>query len=131
MYKLNVTLNEPNEEKLIVRQYDSPLLKLTVFNHDGTAWPAGYDAILRVGRVNRDLTIWEIAGLIGDDDNEWYFQLEAVTWVLGDYDMILYLNHPADATPEAATPIYEATPVEDIYGYELDYSFLPIILEVR
>jgi hypothetical protein len=135
MYKLDLTLNEPNDaENLVLRVGDSPLLELTVYNHDGTAWPDGYDATLRIGRSNRDPDIWSIAGTpSGSSVNVWYFQLEDVTYTIGDYDAILYLQHPAEATPgdDATVLDPDTTPVEDAFDSELDYSFLPIPVEVR
>ena len=135
MYKLDVTLNEPNDaENLVLRVGDSPLLELTVYNHDGTAWPDGYDAFLRIGRSNRDPDIWTITGTPSiTDDNVWYFNLEDITDTIGDYDVILYLQHPADATPgDDATELDpDLTPVEEDLLGELDYSFLPIPVEVR
>lgn len=131
-YELDITLNEPNDAELIdLRVGDSPLLKLTVFNHDGNAWPDGYTASLRIGRSNRDPDIWTITGDPGDDDNVWYFNLEAITYTIGDYDAILYLIAPAAATPVIDDPILDTTPIEDQYTAEMDYSFLAIPIEVR
>lgn len=132
MYQLSITLNEPNEELLILRQGDEPLLKLTVYDHDGSDWPDGYDAVLYVSRSNRDPDMWTITGIAGDDDNEWFFPLEDVTYTIGDYDMILELTHDADETTPVCTAIEDdTTPVEDEYSYELKYTFLPIPMEVR
>lgn len=132
MYKKDITLNEPNDDEIFVlRQGDSPLFKLTVYDHDGTAWPAGYTGYLRIGRSNRDYDIWILTGIPGDDDNEWYFQLEDVTYTIGDYDAILYLIAPDATTPEVPDEIFDTTPVEDDYTSEMDYTFLPIPIEVR
>lgn len=131
-YELDITLNEPNDAvKLELRQGDSPLLRLTVFDYDGTAWANGYTATLKIGRANREPNIWEIGGIEGNGDNDWYFNLEVITSTIGDYDAILYLISPADATPVIPEIILDSTPLEEQYTAELDYTFLPIPLEVR
>lgn len=131
MYKLDITLNEPNDaETLELRVGDSPLLKVTVYDHDGTDWPDGYTATMEIGRSNRDPDIWTLTGTPGDDDNEWFFLLADICYTIGDYDMILKLTHPADADVET-TPIYDTTPIEDQYDDELTYTFMAIPVEVR
>lgn len=133
MYELELTLNEPVEERLILRVGDSPMLKVTLLNYDGTDWPDGYTASLYIGRSNRDPDIWTITGVVdGSHVNVFYFQLEDITYTIGDYDAIVYVNHPEEATPADATPLHpDITPLEDEYDYELDYSFQPIAIEVR
>lgn len=131
-YELEITLNEPNDAvKLELRVGDSPLLKLTVFDYDGTAWPDGYTASLKIGRSNRDINIWTITANPGSPDNVFYFQLEAITYTIGDYDAILYLIAPSAATPNIDDPIYDTTPIEEQYTDQMDYSFLAIPIEVR
>ena len=119
MYELVMTLNEPVEEILTLQQGDSPVLKVTLFDWDGSAWDAGYDAFLIVGRNAVDDGEWDIAESDGVPfaENVFYFELDEITNTIGNYVARVYVHVTAEATP-LATP-------ED-----LAYSFLPFQMKV-
>ncbi len=119
MYELVMTLNEPVEEILTLQQGDSPVLKVTLYDWDGSAWDDGYTATLIVGRNAVDATEWDIAESAGVPfaENVFYFELDTITNTIGNYVARVHVHISDEATP-LATP-------ED-----LAYSFLPFQMEV-
>ncbi len=119
MYELSMTLNEPIEDIIILQQGDVPVLQVTLFDWDGTAWDEGYDAYLVIGRSKTDPTEWEFDDQVAmvPVDNVFYFQLENICDTRG-----IYWAHVHVVNADEATPL--ATP-EDV-----EYSFLFFKIEV-
>ena len=105
MYEIPMTLNEPIERVLTLQQGDSPVLKVTLYDDDGTAWDEGYDATLVIGRSTQDVDEWNIADSAGlvVADNVFYFNLEEITYTRGLYSAYVYVENATETTP-LATP---------------------------
>ena len=119
MYELVMTLNEPVEDILTLQQGDSPVLQVTLYDWDGSAWDDGYTATLIVGRNAVDGTEWDIAesACVPFVENVFCFELDEITNTIGNYVARVHVHITDEATP-LATP-------ED-----LAYSFLSFKMEV-
>lgn len=119
MYEISMTLNEPVEEILTLQQGDTPVLEVTLYDWDGTAWDDNYTATLIVGRNAVDATEWDIAesACVPAVENVFCFELNEITFTIGVYTARVHVHVTAESTP-LATP-------ED-----LAYSFLPFVIEV-
>lgn len=105
MYEIAMTLNEPIEEVITVQTGDVPLLQVTLYDMDGTAWDDGYDATLIVGRSYEDPDQWEIADSpeVPAVENVFLFNLMEITYSRGTYWAFVHLHINDEATP-LATP---------------------------
>lgn len=118
-YEIEMTLNEPVEEIILLQVGDAPILEVTLFDYDGTDWDSSYDATLIVGRSGDDIDEWEIADSadVPAVDNVFLFKLETITYTKGNYSAYVFVAKSNEATP-LATP-------DDV-----DYSFKAFKIEV-
>lgn len=119
MYEIKLTLNEITEEIITVQTGDTPLLQVTLFDHDGTAWDNNYTGNLIAGRSHEDPDEWEISTLdeVPAVENVFLFSLTEITYTRGTYFAFVHVHVNDEATP-LATP-------EDV-----SYSFKWIRIEV-
>lgn len=120
MYEIEMTLNEPVEEIILLHVGDAPILEVTLYDWDGTAWDSGYDAFLMVGLSGADIDEWQIdeSDCVPFAENVFCFQLEAITFTTGNYTAIVHVHVSNEATP-LATPD------------DASYSFKAFQIEVK
>ena len=113
-------MNEPVEEILLLQVGDTPILEVTLFDWDGTAWDDNYDAWLTVGLSGDDIDEWEIAEspAVPAVENVFLFKLEEITFTRGNYTAYVHVHVSNEATP-LATPD------------DASYSFKAFQIEVK
>jgi hypothetical protein len=116
MYEISCILNQIPDANLQVRVGDTPVLKVTLYDTDGTAFDAGFEARLVVRRNDSDaageISIDNITETTPFGDNIYYFYLNDITFEPGNYECHIVVEDTTFGTVPAISPDYE------IYSFE-------------
>jgi len=112
--KIIIYEGELPDGEVVIHVGDNPILELEVFDSEGVEWESGYEAYLVVRRCEEsslgEIVIDELAETTPYGDNNYFFELEDVSFEEGDYEAFLLLEGDYDY---ALT-----TPVSTIYSFE-------------
>jgi len=111
MYALIMYLGEEIQDgKIILRKNDTAILKVTLYDFDGTPWQSGYTADLIVTRSEVDDPLITLTAQPDpSDDNVFYYILDTITSEPGNYEAWVeasgtYYN---SATPLTTSPLID------------------------
>jgi len=116
MYEITCTLGQVPDAHLILRVGDTPVLKVTLLDANGTAYEDGFEAWLVVRRNDSDeageIEIDCVIEVSPFDDNVYWFYLDDITFEAGNYEAHIVIEDTTFGTVPTISPEYE------IYSFE-------------